>query len=60
MLIYLHNIQKDKASTVAVEKMIFSDEYGEKSFNLDIPERNECMNALFESEGAGYDTTGQA
>lgn len=60
LLIYLHNIQKGKISTVAVEKMIFSDEYGEKSFNLDIPERNECMNALFESEGAGYDTTGQA
>ena len=60
LLIYLHNIQKGKTSTVAVEKMIFSDEYGEKSFNLDIPERNECMNALFESEGDGYDTTGQA
>jgi Protein of unknown function DUF262/Protein of unknown function (DUF1524) len=60
LLIYLHNIQKGKTSTVAIEKMIFSDEYGEKSFNLDIPERNECMNALFESEGAGYDTTGQA
>lgn len=60
LLIYLHNIQKGKTSTVAVEKMIFSDEYGEKSFNLDIPERNECMNALYESEGTGYDTTGQA
>lgn len=60
LLIYLHNIQKGKTSTVGVEKMIFSDEYGEKSFNLDIPERNECMNALFESEGLGYDTTGQA
>lgn len=60
LLIYLHNVQKGKTSIVAVEKMIFSDEYGEKSFNLDIPERNECMNALFESEGAGYDTTGQA
>jgi hypothetical protein len=60
LLIFLHNIQKGKTSTVAVEKMIFSDEYGEKSFNLDIPERNDCMNALFESEGAGYDTTGQA
>lgn len=60
LLIYLHNTQKGKANTVAVEKLIFSDEYGDKSFNLDVPERNECMNALFESEGAGYDTTGQA
>lgn len=58
LLIYLHNIQKDRTDTVAVEKMIFSEEYGEKSFNLDIPERNECMNALF--EGQAYDTAGQA
>lgn len=60
LLIYLHNIQKGKTNTVPVEKMIFSEEYGDKSFNLDIPERNECMNALFESEGVGYDTAGQA
>jgi Protein of unknown function DUF262/Protein of unknown function (DUF1524) len=60
LLIYLHNIQKGRSNLVSVGKMIFSDEYGEKSFNLDIPERNECMNALFESQGAGYDSTGQA
>jgi hypothetical protein len=48
LLIYLHNIQKDRPDAVSVEKMIFSEEYGAKSFNLDIPERNECMNALFD------------
>ena len=37
--------------------MIFSEEYGEKSFNLDIPERNECMNALF--DGIPYDSVDQ-
>lgn len=57
LLIYLHNIQKDRPDAVAIEKMIFSEEYGEKSFNLDIPERNECMNALF--DGTPYDAVDQ-
>ena len=57
LLIYLHNIQKDRPDAVSIEKMIFSEEYGEKSFNLDIPERNECMNALF--DGTPYDAVDQ-
>ncbi|MFC5431860.1 DUF262 domain-containing protein [Paraburkholderia denitrificans] len=57
LLIYLHNIQKDRTDAVSVEKMVFSEEYGEKSFNLDIPERNECMNALF--DGTPYDAVDQ-
>lgn len=57
LLIYLHNIQKNWPGAVSIEKMIFSEEYGEKSFNLDIPERNECMNALF--EGTPYDAVDQ-
>ena len=57
LLIYLHNIQKDRPDAVSIAKMIFSEEYGEKSFNLDIPERNECMNALF--DGTLYDAVDQ-
>lgn len=57
LLMYLHNIQKDRPDVVSVEKMIFSEEYGEKSFNLDIPERNDCMNALF--DGVAYDAVDQ-
>lgn len=57
LLIYLHNIQKDRPDAVSIEKMIFSEEYGEKSFNLDIPERNECMNALFDA--TPYDAVDQ-
>jgi uncharacterized protein with ParB-like and HNH nuclease domain len=57
LLIYLHNIQKGRPSEVSIEKMIFSEEYGEKSFNLDIPERNECMNALFDN--TAYDVVDQ-
>lgn len=57
LLIYLHNTQQDRPDAVSIEKMIFSEEYGEKSFNLDIPERNECMNALF--DGTPYDAVEQ-
>lgn len=57
LLMFLHNIQKDRSDVVSVEKMIFSEEYGEKSFNLDIPERNDCMNALF--DGVAYDAVDQ-
>lgn len=57
LLIYLHNVQKDRPDAVSIEKMIFSEEYGEKSFNLDIPERTECMNALFDS--TAYDAVDQ-
>lgn len=59
LLIFLHNIQKNRLEKdrVSVEKMIFSDEYGEKSFNLDITERNGCMNALFDEKP--YDSIDQ-
>ena len=32
----------------AISPMIFSSHYGQKSFNLDVPEREDCMNAMFE------------
>jgi hypothetical protein len=33
---------------VSIKELIFSERYGRKSFNLDVPERNECMEALYE------------
>ena len=33
----------------AIESLIYSDSYGEYCFNLDIPERRECMLALYQS-----------
>lgn len=30
-----------------IEKMIYSDDFGTKKFNIDIEERNECMQSLF-------------
>jgi hypothetical protein len=33
---------------VDIDQLIFSEKFGEKSFNLDVPDRVDCMEALFE------------
>ena len=47
LLIYLHNIQAESENKVGITEMIFSEKFGKKSFNLDVPERTHCMEALF-------------
>ncbi|HVA15809.1 MAG TPA: DUF262 domain-containing protein, partial [Stellaceae bacterium] len=47
LLIYLNNLQKGRADSVPVADLIFSEKYARKSFNLEIPERTPCMEALF-------------
>lgn len=51
LLIFLRHLQNETKPTspVNVDELIFSELYGERSFNLDIPERNACMDGLFES-----------
>jgi hypothetical protein len=49
LLIHLHHsLDPDEAAQIA--PLISSVHYGEHSFNLDVPERNACMAALFEQE----------
>ncbi|GAA2143646.1 DUF262 domain-containing protein [Glycomyces algeriensis] len=48
LLTYLHRLQSGRLDAVPVEQLICSVKFGEKSFNLDVPERNDCMNALLE------------
>lgn len=57
LLIYLHNLQRGRNDAVDVTDMIFSVKYGKKSFNLDVPERQPVMEALF--NGDDFDPTGQ-
>ncbi len=57
LLIYLHNLQRERKDRVDVADMIFSVKYGKKSFNLDVPERQAVMEALF--TGAEFDPNGQ-
>lgn len=48
-LIYLNHLQKDSAQKVNISELIFSEKYGEKSFNMTDEAREECLKALFES-----------
>ena len=58
LLLYLHSQQKDRDDAEPVEELIFSKKFGTKSFNLNVPERNDCMEALF--DGKSYDTAEQS
>ena len=49
ILVYLNNLQREFGMNEAVEGMIFSEKFGKKSFNLDVPERIACLQALFET-----------
>lgn len=49
LLIYLHHLQEDSPNPVPIDQLIFSEKYGEKSFNLNIEDRKDCMKSLLES-----------
>lgn len=47
LLIYLNNRQKLTESKEAIETLIFSEKYGKKSYNMQVPEREKCFDNLF-------------
>jgi len=55
LLLFLRNLQKDREDKVDVDRLIFSEVYGQKSFNLHVDEREACMNALF--KGIDFDSS---
>lgn len=48
-LIYLHHAQKAHGSDESVESMIFSEKFGQKSFNITVEERIPCLKSLFDN-----------
>jgi hypothetical protein len=50
LLIYLHHQIDDAEQKGQIADLIFSQKYGKRSFNLDIPERTACMEALYKGE----------
>jgi len=46
LLIYLNNLQKDNPKKVVIDDLIASERYDRRSFNIDVEERNVCMEAL--------------
>ncbi|GAA3306483.1 DUF262 domain-containing protein [Glutamicibacter nicotianae] len=50
LLTYLRRLQAELGTPeVKIDELIYSESYGEKSFNLDVPDRNDCMHGLFET-----------
>ena len=47
LLIFLHHLQRERSDQVKLNDLIFSERFANKSFNLDVEERNACMEALF-------------
>lgn len=47
LLIYLNNLQKEKDDIEPVKNLIFSEQYGKKTYNLQVEERIICLDALF-------------
>ena len=47
-LIYLNHLQKYSEQKVTISELIFSEKYGEKSFNMTDETREPCLKALFE------------
>lgn len=55
LLIYLKNQINNEKQKMKLANLIFSDVYGKESFNIDVEDRKDCTNALFNNES--YDTT---
>lgn len=58
LLLYLRSLQQGRSDQVNVDELILSEQYGEKSYNLDVDERKPCMEALY--MGAPFDPTGRS
>ena len=50
LLTYLYRELNDDQQRSQLSDLIFSQKYGKRSFNLDVPERVPCMEALFQGE----------
>jgi uncharacterized protein with ParB-like and HNH nuclease domain len=48
LLVLLRSLQKERTDQVYLDDLIYSEKFGKKSFNLDVDERIECMDTLFE------------
>ncbi|MEZ4273637.1 MAG: DUF262 domain-containing protein [Myxococcota bacterium] len=58
LLIHLHHLQQDREVRVDVRDLVYSEKYGRKSFNLDVPDREEVMQKLLAAEAV--DTEGKS
>lgn len=50
LLIYLHGRQGVRPDRVKLDDLIYAEKFGRRSFNLDVPEREPAMTALFDQQ----------
>lgn len=50
LLIFLHNTLAEEEERNDLTELVFSTRFGRKSFNIDVEERVECMEALFNQQ----------
>jgi hypothetical protein len=58
LLIFLLRHLEDADQKAQITELVFSQRFGKRSFNLDVTERNACMEALY--AGEQYDENGQS
>jgi uncharacterized protein with ParB-like and HNH nuclease domain len=46
-LIFLNHLQKELGGKETIEPLVFSEKYGQKSFNIQVEERKYCLERLF-------------
>jgi hypothetical protein len=46
-LIFLKNLQEELGGNESIEPLVFSEKYGQKSFNIQVDERMACLEKLF-------------
>ncbi len=55
ILIYIHNLQKDNEDAEPITDLIYSRKHGRTSFNLEVPERYDILNSLYNGDEDDYD-----
>src|SRR3954463_1852276 len=50
LLIFLHHQLEEVEQKGQIADLVFSQKYGKRSFNLDVQERADCMDALYKGE----------
>jgi len=58
LLIFFHQKLADADQRGQIAELIFAQRFGKRSFNMDVPERTACMDALY--AGERYDENGQS
>ncbi len=57
LLMLLRNLQRDNPVKVNIDECIFSEQFGEISFNIDVPDRLPCMQAIYDNKVESFDPT---